>query len=108
MIAVSTATGIVAWIGLAIGLVVFCVVISLLQGVLTPLRKILVDVRDARTAPMLEHGVRGPEQLDRTRQLAGSVPDAAIGYMQKLGLPVDTEYREQAYPELGGPVVIDS
>jgi hypothetical protein len=34
------------------------------------------------------------------------VPGAAVGYMQKLGLRVDTEYREQSYAESGGPVVV--
>jgi len=86
----STFVYILAWIGLVVGLVVFFVVIFLLQGVLTPLRKILGDVQEAKTAPMLEHGVRGTEELGRTQQLASSVPDLAVAYMNKLGLAVDT------------------
>lgn len=105
--AVSTTVAVLALIGLAVGLGVFAWVVSLLQGVLTPLRKILGDVRDARTAPMLEHGVKGPEQLGRTRQLADAVPGPAVAYMQKLGLPVDTEARDVVTPEAGRPMVIN-
>jgi hypothetical protein len=102
-LAVSTTVAVFACIGLAIGLVVFGVVVSLLHGVLTPLRKILGDVHDAKTAPMLEHGVKGTDQLARTQQLANSATDVAVRYMQKLGLPVDTEVRGEVFPEPGRP-----
>jgi ABC-type lipoprotein release transport system permease subunit len=100
-IAVSTLVAVFALIGLAIGLVVFLAVASLLNGVLAPLRQILNHVRDAQTAPMLEHGVKGPEQLGRTRQLAEAVPNLAVAYMQKLGLPVNTEAATRTFPEPG-------
>jgi len=79
IVAASTAGQILAIIGLAVGLVVFGVVIWLLQGVLTPLLKVKADVVDAATAPMLQHGVKGVDQIGRTQQLAQSVPDAAVG-----------------------------
>lgn len=100
-LAVGTAVAILACIGLAVGLVVFGVVVWLLNGVLAPLRKILADVQYAQTAPMLEHGVRGADQLARTEQLASSVPDLAGAYLQKLGLPVNTEARAQSFPDPG-------
>ena len=74
-----------AIIGLVVGLVVFVVVVKLLHGTLAPLRAVLADVQSAKTAPMLEHGVKGVDQLSRTRQLAGSVPDLALRYLNKLG-----------------------
>lgn len=103
MLAVSTGVQILAVIGLVVGLIVFFVVIFLLQGVLSPLRKILADVQDAQTAPMLEHGVRGTDQLGRTRSLANAIPGPAVAYMQKLGLPVDTEAAPRTFPEPGRP-----
>lgn len=103
ILAVGTAVAILALIGLAIGLVVLFVVIWLLQGVLTPLRHILVDVQSARTAPMLERGVQGTDQLNRTRRLAESVPDLAAAYLVKLGLPVNTEPRAETFPDPGPP-----
>ncbi len=99
--AVSTTVAVLAIIGLTIGLVIFLVVVWLLNGVLTPLRKVLADVEYAKTAPMLEHGVRGTDQLARTQQLANSLPDLAVAYLHKLGLPVNTEARAETFPEPG-------
>jgi len=101
MLAISTGLAILALIGLVIGLVVLFVVIFLLNDVLTPLRRILHDVQDAQTAPLLEHGVKGADQLERTRRLAEAVPDLAVRYMQKLGLPVNTDAPAQTFPEPG-------
>jgi hypothetical protein len=72
--------------GLVIGLVVLGVVNFLLANTLAPLTKILSDLRSAKTAPMLERGVPGTEQLGTTRRLAESVPDLAMAYLQKLSL----------------------
>jgi hypothetical protein len=85
--AVSTTVSVLAVIGLAVGLVVLGVVIFLLSNVLAPLRSILRDLQSARTAPMLERGVPGTDQLSTTRRLAESVPDLALAYLQKLSLP---------------------
>ncbi|MGH2941570.1 MAG: hypothetical protein ACRDLN_02175 [Solirubrobacteraceae bacterium] len=104
-IAVGSTVAVIALIGLAVGLLVLAVVILLLHGTLTPLRKILEDVRSAQTAPMLKTGVKGTDQLDRTRRLADAVPGPAVAYMQKLGLPVDTERRPDVFPEPGRPTV---
>jgi hypothetical protein len=69
--------------------------------VLSPLRHILADVKSAQTAPMLERGVQGTDQLGRTRQLAESVPDLAAAYLVKLGLPVNTDPRAETFPDPG-------
>ena len=60
--------------------------ISLLNGVLSPLRRILADVQSARTAPLLERGVPGTDRLATTRRLADAVPGPALAYLQKLSL----------------------
>jgi hypothetical protein len=86
-LAVGTTVTVLALIGLAIGLIVLGVVIWLLANVLAPLRSILRDLQSARTAPMLERGVPGTDQLGTTRRLAESVPDLALAYLQKLSLP---------------------
>jgi hypothetical protein len=103
VLAVGTLVAVLALIGLAIGLVVFLVVIYLLNGVLTPLRAVLREVSDAQTAPMLEHGVRGVDQLDQSQRLAQSVPDLAVAYMHKLGLPVNTEPLGETFPDPSPP-----
>ena len=76
---------VLAIIGLVVGLVVLLVVIKLLNDTLRPLRSILADVQNAKTAPMLEHGVPGTDQLGQTRRLAESVPPLALAYLSKLG-----------------------
>jgi hypothetical protein len=87
LLAVGTTVSVLAVIGLVVGLVVLGVVIFLLSNVLAPLRRILHDLQSARTAPMLERGVPGTEQLGTTRRLADSVPDLAVAYLQRLSLP---------------------
>jgi hypothetical protein len=76
---------VLAIIGLVVGLVVLLVVIKLLNDTLTPLRSILADVENAKTAPMLERGVPGTDQLGTTRRLAESIPPLALAYLAKLG-----------------------
>lgn len=76
---------VLAIIGLVVGLIVFFVVIFLLQSTLAPLRKVLASVQSAKTAPMLERGVPGTDQLGQTQRLAQSVPDLALAYLAKLG-----------------------
>jgi hypothetical protein len=98
---ISSGLAVLVIIGLVVGLVVFFLVVWLLNETLKPLLKISADVQDAKTAPMLEHGVKGPEQLGQTQQLANSVPPLAVAYMQKLGLPVDTEIQGEVFPTPG-------
>lgn len=86
MLAVTTTVTVLAVIGLVVGLVVLGVVIFLLQATLSPLTRILADLKSAKTAPMLERGVPGTDQLGTTRRLAESVPDLAVRYLHKLSL----------------------
>jgi hypothetical protein len=87
LMAVGTTVAVLAVIGLVVGLIVLGVVIFLLSNVLAPLRSILRDLQSAKTAPMLERGVPGTDQLGTTRRLAESVPELALAYLQKLSLP---------------------
>ena len=81
----STTQTVLAIVGLVAGLVVLLVVIRLLNNTLKPLLAIKADVQNALKAPMLEHGVKGTDQLGQTRRLADSLPDLALRYLQKLG-----------------------
>jgi hypothetical protein len=76
---------VLAIIGLVLGLVVAVVVLKLLNDTLKPLLSVLADVQNASTAPMLQRGVPGTEQLGQTRHLAESVPPLALAYLAKLG-----------------------
>ena len=83
----SAGLAVLAIIGLLVGLLVLGVVIYLLNDVLRPLLSINADLQNAVTAPMLEKGIPGADQLSTTRRLADSVPPLAIAYLNKLALP---------------------
>jgi hypothetical protein len=86
MVLAASSTGqALAIVGLVVGLVVFALVVFLLQSTLTPLRRVLTDLTSANTAPMLQRGVPGTDQLGQTRRLADSVPPLALAYLAKLG-----------------------
>lgn len=82
----SSLVAVLAIVGLVVGLVVLLVVVKLLHGVLTPLRSVLADVESAKTAPMLERGIPGTDQLGQTRRAAESIPPLALAYLQKLSV----------------------
>jgi len=83
----SAGLAVLAIIGLLVGLLVLGVVIYLLNDVLRPLLSVNAALQDAVTAPMLEKGIPGADQLSTTRRLADSVPPLAIAYLNKLALP---------------------
>lgn len=86
VLAISTGAAILAWIGLALGLVVAILVVGLFNRVLRPLREI-----DAYAQDILDAGVQIAKNLDdadeilRTRELATAVPPLAVAYLRKLG-----------------------
>ena len=85
-LAVSTGAAILAWIGLALGLVVALVVVGLFNRIVRPLFEI-----DRYASSILDAGVQIAKNLDdageiaRTRELATAVPDLAVAYLRKLG-----------------------
>lgn len=87
VLAISTGAAILAWIGLALGLVVAVLVVGLFNRVLWPLLEI-----DRYAKDILAAGVQiaknlddAPEGLTRTRELATAVPGLAVAYLRKLG-----------------------
>jgi len=90
-------------VGLVVGLVVLLVVIFLLKSTLAPLSAVLADLRSAKTAPMLERGVPGTDQLGQTRRLAESVPPLALAYLQKISRGVRPAAPAAISPAAGAP-----
>ena len=75
-----------AWIGLALGVVVLGVVVGLLNRIVRPALEIKRYADD-----ILAHGIGIARNLDgvdeavRTRELATAVPALAVAYLRKLG-----------------------
>ena len=86
-LAVSTGGAVLAWVGLALGVVVLAAVIALFSTVLRPAREI-----DAYASDILDAGVGiatnldAVDQLEATRSLGAAVPGLAVAYLRKLGL----------------------
>jgi len=83
--AISTGIAVLAWIGLALGLVIAVLVVELFNRVVRPLleiRRYADDILQAGVA--IATNLDGVEELERTRQLATAVPDLAGAYLQKL------------------------
>jgi len=86
LMAISTGAAILAWVGLALGLVVAVLVVLLFNRVLEPLLEI-----DRYAKDILDAGVQIAKNLDdadeiaRTRELATAVPPLAVAYLRRLG-----------------------
>lgn len=87
LLAVTTGQAILAWIGIALLLVVAIVVLALLENVRRPIAEI-----DGYASRILEGGVGiatnldGVDDLAHTKELADAVPGLALGYLKKAGL----------------------
>lgn len=83
----STGLVVLAWIGLALGVVIAVTVVALFTRIVRPAVEI-----DRYAKDILDHGVKITRNLDgvdeavRTRELATAVPPLAVRYLQKLGL----------------------
>lgn len=83
--AISTGMAVLAWIGLALGLLIAVLVVELFNRVVRPLleiRRYADDILQAGVA--IATNLDGVDELERTRQLATAVPDLAGAYLQKL------------------------
>jgi hypothetical protein len=87
VLAISTGAAILAWIGLALGLVVAVVVVGLFNRIVRPALEI-----DRYAGDILDAGVKiaknlddVPAELTHTRELATAVPPLAVAYLRKLG-----------------------
>jgi hypothetical protein len=88
MLAVSTAGEILAWIGLALGLVVLVVVVALLNRVVRPALEIEHYAQDILEAGVgIAKNLDDADQIVRTRELATAVPGLATAYLERLGAP---------------------
>lgn len=82
---ISTGMAVLAWIGLALGLVIAVLVVELFNRVVRPLleiRRYADDILQAGVA--IATNLDGLDELERTRELATAVPDLAGAYLQKL------------------------
>jgi hypothetical protein len=83
---VSTTLVVLAWIGLALGLVVAVVVVLLFNRVVRPAREIRRYADDILAAGLgIARNLDGVDEAVRTRELATAVPGLALAYLQKLG-----------------------
>ena len=86
-LAVSTAGGVLAVVGLLLLLVVAVVVLQLLENVRRPVAEIDAYAADILTAGVgIATNLDGVEQLAKTRKLGGDVPGLAVRYLKKAGL----------------------
>ncbi len=86
VLAISTAATILAWIGLALGVVVLVVVVVLFNRVVRPALEIERYSRDILAAGLAIAGnLDGVDELDRTRDLATGVPPPARAYLSRIG-----------------------
>ncbi|MBA3347136.1 MAG: hypothetical protein H0T13_01095 [Actinobacteria bacterium] len=77
---------VLAWIGLALGLVVALVVVFLFSRIMRPAREIERYARDILDAGLgIARNLDGVDEAVRTRDLAAAVPGLAVAYLQKLG-----------------------
>lgn len=86
-LAVSTGIAVIAWVGLALGVVVLLLVIALFTRIMRPAREIDAYASDILTAGVgIATNLDAVDELETTRSLGGAVPGLAVGYLRKLGL----------------------
>ena len=86
VLAISTGAAILAWIGLALGVVVAALVVLLFNRVMRPLLEV-----ERYASDILDAGVKIAKNLDdadgilHTRELATAVPPLAVAYLREPG-----------------------
>lgn len=82
----STGVVVLAWIGLALGLVVALLVVFLFSRVVRPALEVERYSRDILDAGLgIARNLDGVDEAVRTRDLATAVPGLAVAYLKKLG-----------------------
>ncbi len=77
---------VLAWIGLALGLVVALLVVLLFSKIMRPALEIERYSRDILDAGLgITRNLDGVDEAVRTRDLATAVPGLAVAYLRKLG-----------------------
>lgn len=104
LLAIGTGPAILAILALIVGLVVLGVVIVLLRAVLRPVREISQHASEApEVAPFLSNGIKGVDELGRTRDLCNQIPPLALEYLRKIQGARPPAEREPAGPGSGSP-----
>ena len=86
VVAISTGSAVLAWIGLGLGVVILLVVIGLFNRIMRPaleINRYADDILQAGVA--IGRKLDGVDELERTRQLGSAVPDLAGAYLRRLG-----------------------
>ena len=77
---------VLAWIGLALGVVVLGVVVGLLNRIVRPALEIKRYADDILAGGIgIARNLDGVDEAVRTRELATAVPALAVAYLRKLG-----------------------
>ena len=85
-LAMSTGLVVLAWIGLALGLVIAVVVVGLFNSVMRPIGEIdryASDILDGGLG--IARNLDGADEIVRTQELATAVPPLAVAYLKRLG-----------------------
>jgi hypothetical protein len=85
LLAIAIGDAILAWIGLALGLVIAVVVVLLLNRVVRPaleIRRYAEDILEAGVG--IATNLDGVDELGRTHELTTAVPGLATAYLTKL------------------------
>lgn len=86
VVAMSTGIVVLAWIGLALGLVIAVVVVALFNRVMRPLLEIDAYAKDILDGGLgIARNLDGADELARTHELATAVPPLAVAYLKRLG-----------------------
>ena len=86
VLAMSTGVVVLAWIGLAFGLVIAVVVVALFNRVMRPLLEVDAYAKDILDGGLgIARNVDGADELLTTRELATAVPPLAVAYLKRLG-----------------------
>ncbi len=85
ILGISTGAAILAWLGLALGLVIAVVVVVLLHSVVRPVLEIRRYAEDILQAGVgIATNLDGVDELAHTRDLATAVPGLAVAYLEKI------------------------
>ena len=88
VLAIATGSAVLAWVGLALGVVVLLVVVGLFNRIMRPaleIRRYADDILEAGVG--IARGLDGLDELRRTHELATAVPGLATAYLARLRGP---------------------
>jgi hypothetical protein len=85
VLAMAAGSAILAWIGVALLLVVALIVVALLNRVMRPALEIKAYADDILEAGVgIAKNLDDVDQLERTHELATAVPPPALAYLEKV------------------------